>query len=286
MLVTPLPGIDRRQLRDVLRDLYLKAQSARSGNDPNRDYFGWTDVAVVKLTPLVSAADVERLVQTTRYWTLISSPSLGTPQINSLIIRELDQRVADLDAAHNAVETQINKWARRGGFVVPDTTFFVHNPETFDKADYFELLGTTWRDPLHLIVPIIVIDELDSLKQSKGDARHRARLTLAILDRIFHGSPQEPHELRPPELRSINGLSVPTGELTIEILFDPPGHARLPINDDEIIDRALAVEPLAGRNVTLLTYDTSQSFRARSVGLHETKLKQKEDDSAAAARAS
>jgi hypothetical protein len=28
--------------------------------------------------------------------------------------------------------------------------------------------------------------------------------------------------------------------MTVEVLLDPPGHARLPINDDEIIDRALA----------------------------------------------
>ena len=48
-------------------------------------------------------------------------------------------------------------------------------------------------------------------------------------------------------------------EVTIELVFDPPGHVRLPGNDDEIIDRALAVEPLADRKVALLTHDTGQS---------------------------
>jgi hypothetical protein len=49
---------------------------------------------------------------------------------------------------------------------------------------------------------------------------------------------------------------------------------RLPGNDDEIIDRALAIEPLADRKVTLLTYDTGQSTQARSAGLQVVKLSQ------------
>ena len=53
----------------------------------------------------------------------------------------------------------------------------------------------------------------------------------------------------------------------MELVFDSPGHVRLPINDDEIIDRVLAIQPPAGRPVTLLTYDTGQSMRARTAGL-------------------
>ena len=61
------------------------------------------------------------------------------------------------------------------------------------------------------------------------------------------------------------------GEVTMGLLFDPPGHVRLPINDDEIIDRAVAVQTLAGREVTLLTYDTGMSTRARNAGLKVVK---------------
>ncbi len=48
---------------------------------------------------------------------------------------------------------------------------------------------------------------------------------------------------------------------------------RLPINDDEIVDRALAIKPLAGRQVRVLTYDTGQSTRARLAGLQDIKLR-------------
>lgn len=49
---------------------------------------------------------------------------------------------------------------------------------------------------------------------------------------------------------------------------------RLPNSDDEIIDRALSVEPLADRKVWLLTYDTGQSMRPRNAGLSAVKLSQ------------
>jgi hypothetical protein len=57
-----------------------------------------------------------------------------------------------------------------------------------------------------------------------------------------------------------------------DVFFDPPGHARLPIADDEIIDRALAAQCLTGTTVTLLTFDTGQAARARNAGLAVSKL--------------
>lgn len=70
------------------------------------------------------------------------------------------------------------------------------------------------------------------------------------------------------------------------MVFDAPGHVRLPINDDEIIDKALVIQPLAGREVTLLTYDTGQSTRARSAGLRVHKLTPPDRRRADAARQS
>jgi predicted ribonuclease YlaK len=146
----------------------------------------------------------------------------------------------------------------------------------FNQADYHSLLGANWTQPIRVLIPIVVVDELDGLKDARTEVRHRARFSLAILDRVMAGSPQEPHELRPSQLRQVTGqIQAPTGDLTVEVLLDPMGHARLPIVDDEIIDRALAIQPLAGRRVTLLTCDTAQSFQARSVGLNVVKAPRK-----------
>ncbi|WP_396888702.1 PIN domain-containing protein [Micromonospora reichwaldensis] len=41
----------------------------------------------------------------------------------------------------------------------------------------------------------------------------------------------------------------------------------LEVGDDEIIDRILACQPLAGRPITLITYDTHMSTKARAHGI-------------------
>ena len=57
-------------------------------------------------------------------------------------------------------------------------------------------------------------------------------------------------------------------------MFGPPGHVRLPINDDEIVDRALAIQASVGRDITLVTYDTKMRLRARTAGPTVKKLDQ------------
>jgi predicted ribonuclease YlaK len=121
-----------------------------------------------------------------------------------------------------------------------------------------------------VLVPIVIVDELDRLKESKDKSvRWRAGYTLAVLDRVFADGIARAR-LRPGDVvLGPDGLT--RSEVTIELVFGPPEHVRLPGNDDEIIDRALAIEALADRKVTLLTYDTGQSTRARNAGLQVVK---------------
>ena len=111
-------------------------------------------------------------------------------------------------------------------------------------------------------MPIIVLDELDGLKRRGGTThvKWRASYTLAVLDDIF-ARPGTQGVLRQPAADGTRGA------VLMDILYDPQRHERLPINDDEIIDRALAAQGLAGSPVTLLTFDTSQAARARHSGL-------------------
>jgi hypothetical protein len=284
MLVTPLPGTNRHDLRQTLRELHSAAINIRRDKPPGATgpidaYFGWTDSAVGQLTGQIAESDIQRLIFTPRYWALLGSPSIGTPQYYAVLEREIDQRISDLDAAYRELDTQIDRWSDLATYVVPDTSFFCQGESLFDEADYHGLLHATWIERIRLLIPIAVVDELDGLKEARTAVRHRARVSLAILDRVIARSPQDPHPLRPPELRRLVGeYQAQTGPLTVEVLFDPPGHARLPIMDDEIIDRALAVQPLAGRQVTLLTCDTNQSFGARSVGLNVVKAPRKDQE--------
>ncbi|MFC8440355.1 hypothetical protein ACFUJT_19490 [Streptomyces griseoincarnatus] len=83
-----------------------------------------------------------------------------------------------------------------------------------------------------------MVDELDGLKEAgKQRARWRASHTLGLLDETLAGSTFG--ILRRAALVSQDGEV--HGEVNVEIVLDPPGHARLPIPDDEIIDRAVAI---------------------------------------------
>ncbi|WP_245173595.1 hypothetical protein [Streptomyces aureus] len=108
-----------------------------------------------------------------------------------------------------------------------------------------------------------MVDELDGLKDSgKHRARYRASHTLGLLDATLNGSTFG-------ILRYADNRGEPAdwrGEVNMEIVLDPPGHVRLPIIDDEIIDRAVAIQPLAAREVRLLTCDTGQHTRGRAAG--------------------
>ncbi len=154
--------------------------------------------------------------------------------------------------------------------MVPDTGFYIEHEDKLEHVDFGPLINV-WESTIAVLVPIVVVDELNGLKQhNKPHVRWRAGYSAGRSGPRVHkldwpGSTPYGDVVPGPD-----GLT--RSEVTIELVFDPPGHVRLPINDDEIIDRALAIEPLADRKVTLLTYDTNQSMRARSAGLQVIKL--------------
>lgn len=280
MLVTPRLGINRDNLLKDLRSARTGASRLQGGGPQTAHkrllgYLEWTSDTVRMLGNQISSADLERLVLTRRYEQLLSGVSdlstlLDERVPNSLVALEVQQRADAFDEAITALDGQIQQWKSYSHFVVLDTSFFIQHEDKLEEVDFGPLIDV-WQSPVNLLVPIVVVDELDRLKQSKDrHVRWRAGYTLAILDRVF--------EKTTGRARLRAGDIVPPApgdkrsEVTIELIFDPPGHLRLPINDDEIVDRALAIEPLADRKVTLLTYDTGQSTRARTAGLKVVKL--------------
>ncbi len=285
MLVTPLPGVNRDNLLKTLQSIQNEASNLRGGGGVHNAYerllayIEWTNTAVQMLGKQISSADLDFLVLTDRYRLLLagvagSMTSTERPVqrvLNGLVSLELNERVADFEAAIAALDTQISLWSGYGHYVVPDTSFFIKHEQKLEEVDFGPLINV-WESDITVLVPIVVVDELDRLKEIKDQhKRWRAGYTLAVLDRLF--------ETPTDRARLQAGAVVPgpdgrtRSQVTIELFFDPPGHVRLPIVDDEIIDRALAIQALADRPVTLLTYDTGQSTRARSAGLQVVKLR-------------
>jgi hypothetical protein len=282
MHVTPRLGADRNHLLSTLRSLHTEVVNLRggggSGPAQNRigSYLEWAANAVRHLDNQVAPSDIDRLVLTRGYNRLLAAVGLPGTDIttqrvlNGLVSLELDQRAQALEAAAKTLQAQIHRWTLPGQFVVPDTSFYIEHGDKLEEADFRPMLDIS-DVPVHVLVPIVVVDELDGLKKSKAkDTRWRAAYTLAVLDRVFSNSAERAMIRRADP----SGLG---GAVTIEIVFDPPGHVRLPINDDELIDRIVAIQPFAGRQITLLTYDTGQSTRARAAGLPVKKLTNTDD---------
>jgi rRNA-processing protein FCF1 len=286
MLVTPRPGVNRENLLKTLQSVHTDVYNLRGGGTaPNAcerllAYVEWTSTAVRMLGNQVSNGDLDRLVLTERHRLLLAG-LVGTATstelpvqrvVNGLVSLELDERVADFDAAIKALQGQIARWPAYGHYVVPDTSFYIHHKDKLEAVD-FGPLTNVWQSEIAVLVPIVIVDELDRLKESKDKVvRWRAGYTLAVLDRVFADGAGRAQQRPGDVVPGPDGLT--RSEVTIELVFDPPGHVRLPGNDDEIIDRALAIEALADRKVTLLTYDTGQSTRARNAGLQVVKLSQ------------
>ncbi|MFB7672307.1 PIN domain-containing protein [Kitasatospora purpeofusca] len=268
------PGANRDNALQALRTVSTKVENLHTGfrGDATQlvlAYLEWANETVAQLTNQVSDRDIERLVFTRRYEHLLANAAHFGPGhlerfTNSLVRLELQQRRAAFEEAVSTLQSAIKRRVHADLNVLFDTSVFIHHPAKLEAIDWATLMGH--RERVNLLVPMIVIDELDKLKEaSKREARWRARYTLAVIDRLF------PTGNEPFVVLQQTEPGAQQTAVAVEILYDPPQHARLPSADDEIIDRALAMQPLVGR-VRLFTYDTGQSTRARKAGLDVVKL--------------
>ncbi|MFI1583975.1 PIN domain-containing protein [Embleya sp. NPDC020630] len=278
MLITPRPGTDRRNIRDALNNAYTTAENLRGNPDGSAysrllRYLTWATDTAGALRHQISDADIDQLVLTRRYHVLLGGCGslAGTAQeslVNGLVDLELFERVRTIAEARQALEARIGRWNGLEHFVVADSSFYCHNPEKLADVDLHAVLGLESRESVRLLFPIAVVDELDALKESaKQPARWRASHTLGLLDELLSGGTFGVWR----EAAALEGGGV-GGEVNVEIVLDRPGHVRLPIADDEIIDRAVGIQSLAARPVRLLTCDTGQHTRGCAAGLPVTKI--------------
>jgi hypothetical protein len=284
MLVTPRPGVSMDNLIQDLQTSRDEAFNLRGGSGAGTaqiyllDYLDWAGRAARTLGNQISEADLASLVLNRRYELLLSSfGTMASPLLEAqrvvrdLVQLELDERVKDLDAAITTLRSYKDRWNNVGDLVVLDTNFYVEHLTELKDTDLAAV--TTAKTPgsmTHVLVPMLVVDELDRLKRD-NQARSRARTALKMLDEVFKRVSKENSMglLRREDNTTKPEGSLGLGRITMELLFDPPDHVRLPDNDAEIIDRAVAVQTLAGRPVTMVTYDKNMSLRARYEGLQE-----------------
>jgi hypothetical protein len=238
-----------------------------------KKYIEWANDSVLQLARLLSSEDIERLILTKRYWTLQAMSQDDVTRVTGLFLdREIQESIQYLEELLREFRLWLDRLPRDAVFVVPDTSMFIEHAK-FEEWNLNAVLESD-SQVFHMVIPIVIIDELDALKKSNDPhTRWRAQYSLAVLDGLLMTTSGfrslALRNGRPDEQFSDQKMIV-----TVDVVLDPPRHVRLAINDDEIIDRSVTYQRTSAIPTTLLTYDTGQSMRARDQGLQVKKLSQ------------
>jgi hypothetical protein len=257
--VTPLPGVPAKQVREVLQDVTTRVANVMGQTGQafprHNDFLVWASEAVRSLSFCLRPAEIDRLICSPRYWVLESlDPASRSPEsLAGLLNLEADAVIARLKAAISQLDAEIERWGKHpGNLVVLDTNVYCHNHQLFHETEWHEVLGLAG---IHLVMPLVIVDELDRLKRVT-EAKAGARATLKVIDSRL-SDPEGTAEIRLPSGKAV----------TFDLLLDDVGHARMTRADDEIVDRALRLSALVDRAVTLVTFDTGARVRGKVAGL-------------------
>ncbi|WP_196255730.1 PIN domain-containing protein [Micromonospora sp. WMMC415] len=281
MLVTLTPGVDRDRVLELLRSASIEISNNYGKQD---GYVRWALDVGRMLRGQIARSDLDQLLFTPAFYRLVDPVLMGTPQGFQLLEAEISERQAALTSAFETLQEQIGTWTATAGKVlaVVDSSVFLSHPAWTQDDDptaviasipWAEELGVGCDDVL-LVLPEVVIREFDRLKESGNQkSRHRASVTLAVVDKLL------PHPYGTVTIRLKDNDwgevaergEMPRGAVQLRMFYDDLAHRPLSDPDAEIVDRAVAVQTLAGKPVRLVTMDTGMGLNARRAGLLVTK---------------
>jgi hypothetical protein len=186
---------------------------------------------------------------------LALAPPMSEYELNTMLTR--DWQIWDRRLERLGVELERRRafLGRPGRLVVLDTSALMEGV-LFIGYDWHALDAGLAAGAVRLIVPILVIEELDGLKrtrdrQQKADAKEVLRAMWAL-----HGT-----------MPTVPAALPQAADVTVEVYLDGDWHERRDNNDGEIIDQALALQELTGQRVILATCDYNQRYRAAASGV-------------------
>lgn len=178
--------------------------------------------------------------------------------INTMVDSERDDRRRVFERVIeelSVIDQRLASMPTHVAFVVPDTNFFLHQELYFDEVDWSTISNEL--DEFRVMIPMAVVRELDKAKRAQPgkkvsdrndeSARTRARVTSRRIRGMFKYV-GDTHKLG-----SRSGM---------ELLLDPRGHRHLDDADTEIIERALALKALSGKDVFIAKDDGGMQFMA------------------------
>lgn len=216
-----------------------------------RAYLDWVDEADGQLRSIFEDAEPADGLITLAFWE-IRRLNESAPGAWQLVRREIRDQADRLLAIQKRLAELKTFLQQPGDLVVVDTSALVQGEwfQDFDWSAHLEL------GPLvRIVVPILVIEELDGLKDRDrrsraGDRASRVLRALRDLDAGYKGDPVSVRD-----------------NVTIEVLVDDDGRQRLLNSDGEIIHQAKVLQAITSRSVTLVCADAAMEFRALRRGL-------------------
>jgi rRNA-processing protein FCF1 len=268
-----LPGVHWMRAIETVNGIRLSGENLRGGAagriplDLAVDYLAWVEASEQQLVSILHPADVEALLHTPRHW-VIQSGDGAAVRLVALVMAELDSRKRAFTRLLDALTAVIDRWLDRPGLIVfLDTNVFLEFPERFQDIDWPLLTGAS--EAVHVVVPLVVVDELDRLKRNHN-TKTRARTSLRELRGRLVDTGAEQYV-------SLDRQGV-TQTTTLQLLLDPVGHVRLSRPDEEILDQASQLANILQRPVRVLTMDDGMYFRGRVTGVDVQFLTRADDD--------
>ena len=175
---------------------------------------------------------------TARLYPLITDEARGQTEQLSSIVERLKKSQLEFELPPECVA------------VLLDTSVFLHY-QFFRDVNWPKVVQAK---EVRLVVPLLVVEQLDRQSYESKPYKARARAVLRAL-----------HELR-EGLQTPEASAVVRPKVTLQMLMDSPDHERIQNEDDELLDRAEYLSSLNGR-VVVVTRDLGMELKARLRGL-------------------
>ncbi len=192
-------------------------------------YLSWKDLVETQLRNVFTDPGVLSHLRTAAFWA-IRDPAHQDFRISELVNSEVNEQVAWIEGLVGHLNCMAERLAAAPGVAtVLDTNVLLH----YQPPEQVEWAKVTGVDPVRLLLPLRVIEELDEKKYTaRPDIRDRARRLLSDLWGRLAGTGGGPVQLRE--------------NVTIEVPVDEGQHRARPVDaDEEILDTCEQVRNVA-----------------------------------------
>lgn len=256
-------GVSVTRAAEVARQV-LQGLGTLTGADANvTKYASWVNSCESRLREVLVEPDLSHGLHSPRFGLIFGNDLLfdftvasqESARWHAALYAEIEHQRHRLQQVGDQLDQLVLLARRPGTPLVYDTNSLMHyEPPT--KILWDEVV----EGPVRLVVPLVVIDELDRKKYS-GTKKMAYRAGVggrAVQEIVGSAGPGAAVEVR-------RGV-------TLEVLLDERGHRRAAAADDEVIERARLMQQIVEAPVAVLTHDLGLQLRAELAGLSWTTL--------------